>query len=103
MVGFSAAFLIFVLMRKYARNRALVEPPVGDAPPPHGTRAILVGTCTAVSFAHGSNDGQKGVGLVMLILIGLLPAGFALNPDASADSLARCSQTCRHALRGAVP
>lgn len=89
MVGFSAAFLIFVLMRKYARNRALVEPPVGDAPPPHGTRAILVGTCTAVSFAHGSNDGQKGVGLVMLILIGLLPAGFALNPDASADSLAR--------------
>jgi len=89
MVGFGAAFLLFWLMKRYARNRALVEPPVGDAPPPRGTRAVLIGTCTAVSFAHGSNDGQKGVGLVMLILIGLLPAGFALNPDASADSLER--------------
>jgi len=89
MVGFGAAFLLFWLMRRYARNRALVEPPVGSAPPPTGTRAVLIGTCTAVSFAHGSNDGQKGVGLVMLILIGLLPAGFALNPDASAESLGR--------------
>ena len=57
----------------------LYEAPEGQAPPPRGIRALLIGTCTAVSFAHGSNDGQKGMGLIMLILIGCAPTAYALN------------------------
>lgn len=82
MVGFCAAFGLFWVIRRYTRDPALVRAPEGTRPPPPGTRAILIGTCSAVSFAHGSNDGQKGVGLVMLILIGLVPAGFALDRGA---------------------
>ena len=41
----------------------------------------MVGTCTGVSFFHGSNDGQKGMGLIMLILIGTVPTAYALNHD----------------------
>ena len=36
-------------------------------------------TCTGVSFEHGSNDGQKGMGLIMLILVGTVPMAYALN------------------------
>jgi len=87
-VGFAAAFGLFWVIRRYTRNPALVRAPAGGEPPPTGTRAILIGTCSAVSFAHGSNDGQKGVGLVMLILIGLVPAGFALDRGADGSALA---------------
>jgi PiT family inorganic phosphate transporter len=80
--GFGTAFLLLVLIRRYARNPALNRPPEGDQPPPRGTRSLLIFTSCAVSFAHGQNDGQKGVGLVMLILMGLVPAGFALNSNA---------------------
>ena len=58
-------------------------------PPYAGSSIPLIATCTGVSLAHGSNDGQKGIGLVMLILIGLLPAQFALNPDHHKDAAAR--------------
>src|SRR5262249_34709052 len=58
---------------------SLYSEPQGDTPPPLWIRAILVLTCTGVSFAHGSNDGQKGMGLIMLILIGIVPTAYALN------------------------
>ncbi|MEZ4454207.1 MAG: inorganic phosphate transporter [Nannocystaceae bacterium] len=87
LVGFAAAFALYWAIRRFARDRTLLDAPKGDAPPPPTTRAILVGTCSAVSFAHGSNDGQKGVGLVMLILIGLLPASFALDPGLGGAAL----------------
>jgi PiT family inorganic phosphate transporter len=72
-------------MRALIRSQALYEPPKGNAPPPFWIRALLIGTCTGVSFAHGSNDGQKGMGLIMLILVGIVPTAFALNrtPDAA--------------------
>ena len=60
-------------------NKALYEAPKGTEPPPFWIRALLVLTCTGVSFAHGSNDGQKGMGLIMLILIGTVPTAYALN------------------------
>ncbi|TIX49927.1 MAG: inorganic phosphate transporter, partial [Mesorhizobium sp.] len=65
------------------RNPALYEAPKGNTPPPWWIRALLIFTCTGVSFAHGSNDGQKGMGLIMLILIGVVPTAYALNrtPD----------------------
>ncbi|WP_375270700.1 inorganic phosphate transporter [Sphingomonas sp.] len=79
LIGFGAAMLMLVVLRAVARNPTLMQAPEGDAPPPRGIRALLVFTCTAVSFSHGSNDGQKGMGLIMLILIGCAPTAYALN------------------------
>jgi PiT family inorganic phosphate transporter len=80
-IGFVLAALLLVLFKRLVKSPALHQPPPGDKPPPAWVRGILVLTCTGVSFAHGSNDGQKGVGLIMLILIGLVPIHFALNMD----------------------
>jgi PiT family inorganic phosphate transporter len=66
-------------MKRVLRNPKLYTEPEANAPPPRGIRALLIFTCTAVSFAHGGNDGQKGMGLIMLILIGCAPTAYALN------------------------
>jgi len=47
----------------------------------------MVLTCTGVSFFHGSNDGQKGMGLIMLILIGTVPTAYALNHAVTANDI----------------
>jgi len=78
-VGFVCAALLLWLMKVVIKNRALYEAPVGNEPPPFWIRGLLVLTCTGVSFAHGSNDGQKGMGLIMLILVGTVPTAYALN------------------------
>jgi PiT family inorganic phosphate transporter len=78
-IGFVCAFLLLWLMKAVIKNRALYEAPVGTEPPPFWIRSLLVLTCTGVSFAHGSNDGQKGMGLIMLILVGTVPTAYALN------------------------
>jgi inorganic phosphate transporter, PiT family len=78
-VGFVVAGGLLLLMRKLIPNEALYEAPKGDQPPPFWIRALLVTTCTGVSFFHGSNDGQKGMGLIMLILIGTVPTAYAVN------------------------
>jgi PiT family inorganic phosphate transporter len=79
LVGFAGAFLLLSLMKVVVKNRKLYEAPEGTQPPPFWIRALLLLTCTGVSFAHGSNDGQKGMGLIMLILIGTVPTAYALN------------------------
>src|SRR5271167_3628765 len=78
-VGFVVAGSLLLLMKKLIPSKALYAAPVGDAPPPFWIRALLVTTCTGVSFFHGSNDGQKGMGLIMLILIGTVPTAYAVN------------------------
>jgi inorganic phosphate transporter, PiT family len=78
-VGFCAAALLLVVIRFVIRNPALYSEPKGNQPPPWWIRGVLILTCTSVSFAHGSNDGQKGMGLIMLILIGTVPTAYALN------------------------
>ena len=78
-VGFVFAALLLLLFKVVIKDPRLFEAPKGDAPPPFWIRALLVLTCTGVSFAHGSNDGQKGMGLIMLILIGTVPTAYALN------------------------
>jgi inorganic phosphate transporter, PiT family len=78
-VGFVCAALLLWTLKLFIKNRALYEAPEGTEPPPFWIRALLVLTCTGVSFAHGSNDGQKGMGLIMLILIGTVPTAYALN------------------------
>ncbi|MET4896043.1 anion permease [Sphingomonadaceae bacterium jetA1] len=79
LLGFVGALLLLLVMKRFLKNKRLYREPEGKAPPPRGIRALLIFTCTAVSFAHGSNDGQKGMGLIMLILIGCAPTAYALN------------------------
>ena len=79
LIGFGAAFVLFMLFKLVARDPRLYKAPEGDAPPPLYIRILLILTCGGVSYAHGSNDGQKGMGLIMLILVGTVPTAYALN------------------------
>lgn len=78
-IGFLLAGLLLWVLKAAVRVPALYAEPEGNQPPPFWIRALLILTCTGVSFAHGSNDGQKGMGLIMLILIGTVPTVYALN------------------------
>ena len=78
-IGFVFAGMLILLAKQVAKFPELYEAPKGDTPPPLPIRALMVLTCTGVSFFHGSNDGQKGMGLIMLILIGTVPTAYALN------------------------
>ena len=84
LVGFTFAALLLLTLRKVVKTDTLFKAPEGTAPPPFWIRGLLLLTCTGVSFAHGSNDGQKGMGLIMLILIGTVPTAYALNHTVSA-------------------
>jgi phosphate/sulfate permease len=81
LIGFGLTALLVILLKKTVNDPTLFKEPDPKKVPPAWIRAILIATCTGVSFSHGSNDGQKGVGLVMLILIGIVPAYFAINPN----------------------
>ena len=87
LVGFVAAALLLLLMKRLVKRAELYEDPKPGHPPPTWIRGLLVLTCTGVSFAHGSNDGQKGIGLILLILIGILPGTYALNLQTDRASL----------------
>ena len=78
-VGFALAASLLTLSKVFIKDKRLYEAPKGTEPPPFWIRGLLILTCTGVSFAHGSNDGQKGMGLIMLILIGTVPTAYALN------------------------
>ncbi len=88
LVGFAAAALLLIVLRLVVRIPALYAEPKGSEPPPWWIRGLLILTCTSVSYAHGSNDGQKGMGLIMLILIGTVPTAYALNRALPAGQIA---------------
>jgi inorganic phosphate transporter, PiT family len=108
--GFVLAMLLLLLLKAVVKVPALYKAPEGDAPPPIWIRALLWFTCGAVSFGHGSNDGQKGMGLIMLILIGTVPTVYALNhavgpgqvQDFAAVSEQAANALASHATPGAV-
>src|SRR6202522_1026249 len=79
LIGFSAAWLLLSILKATVKIPALYKEPEGTKPPPLWIRGLLILTCTGVSFFHGGNDRQKGMGLIMLILIGTLPTAYALN------------------------
>ncbi len=79
LIGFLFSALFLFVMKRVIQNRKLYKEPEGNQPPPLWIRALLFFTCTGASFAHASNDGQKGMGLIMLILIGTVPTAYALN------------------------
>jgi len=78
-VGFVGSALLLLILKLFFRDRRLYVPPQGEDQPPGWVRTVLIGTCGGVSFAHGSNDGQKGMGLLLLVLIGFFPLHYALT------------------------
>ncbi len=109
-LGFVGAMVLLWLMKRTIPDPQLYKEPEGDRPPPWHIRGLLVFTCTAVSFAHGGNDGQKGMGLIMLILIGVAPTAYALNrtmPDSSTPAFVQAAgaaqQVFRAHAKGAPP
>ncbi|SOE23579.1 inorganic phosphate transporter, PiT family [Spirosomataceae bacterium TFI 002] len=89
-IGFSLAMLLMYIIKNVVnkkRRDELFEEPKKDSKPPKWIKWTLISTCTLVSFAHGRNDGQKGIGLIMLILIGVLPSYFATHSEKSLSNL----------------
>jgi len=102
-IGFCAAALLLLALRALVKNRELYDEPKSNAPPPAWIRGLLILTCTGVSFAHGSNDGQKGMGLIMLILVGTVPLAYALNramPAEEVTQFAALAQVTQQSLQG---
>ena len=81
LIGFLGAAVLLFIVKRVTSDPRVNSAPEGDEPPPGWIRAVLISTCTGVSLAHGSNDGQKGVGLIMLILIGIMPARYGIDPN----------------------
>jgi PiT family inorganic phosphate transporter len=97
LLGFVLAGALYFLCRKRLHDEHLYRP-VTDKPPIWWMRGILILTCFGVSFSHGTNDGQKSIGLIMLVIIGIFPATYALNPAAKTSV-----QDTAHAMRQARP
>jgi PiT family inorganic phosphate transporter len=88
-VGFLCTAILFLLVKAIIKNPQLYSEPDPHKAPPLWIRAILCLTCTGVSYSHGSNDGQKGMGLIMLILIGIIPSMYALDLGASPAAIGK--------------
>jgi PiT family inorganic phosphate transporter len=102
-LGFLGAMVLLWIMKRTIRDPQLYKEPRGKKPPPWHIRSLLVFTCTAVSFAHGGNDGQKGMGLIMLILIGMAPTAYALNrtmPDSSTPAFVQAAASAQQVFSG---
>jgi PiT family inorganic phosphate transporter len=95
LLGFIGAGILFRIVHRVVRDRHLFEPTTEGRPPVWWVRWLLIATCSGVSFAHGSNDGQKSIGLIMLTIIGILPAQFTLNfayPSAATGEVAAAAE-----------
>lgn len=99
LVGFICAAVLLMLLKMIVKNPALYAAPEGNKAPPLWIRGLLIATCTGVSFAHGSNDGQKGMGLIMLILIGTVPTAYALNRALPDSQIAQFQNTSEAASK----
>jgi PiT family inorganic phosphate transporter len=99
LVGFVFSAALLLILKFLVRKPDLYAEPKGSAAPPLWIRGLLVLTCTGVSFAHGSNDGQKGMGLIMLILIGTVPTTYALNRALPASEMAHFVQNSEQASK----
>ena len=106
LVGFVCAAVLLLLLRALVKNKELYKAPEGNKPPPWWIRGILILTCTGVSFSHGSNDGQKGMGLIMLILVGTVPMAYALNRAMPVDQVTQfvaVAQVTQQSLARSLP
>jgi PiT family inorganic phosphate transporter len=87
LVGFSLAIIVMFIFKRLIKNDTIYKEPIPGKTPPIWIRVMLWMTCGLVSFFHGQNDGQKGVGLIMLILISILPAQFSLDGTINLQSV----------------
>jgi len=87
LLGFSVSIIMMFLFKRFIKNETIYKEPIPGKTPPIWIRMILWLTCGLVSFFHGQNDGQKGVGLIMLILIAILPGQFALDSSINLQSV----------------
>jgi PiT family inorganic phosphate transporter len=94
-LGFVLAGGLYFVMNKFVRDSHLYKPVKDGNAPVWWVRGLLVLTCTGGRVAHGSNDGQKSIGLIMLTIIGLLPAVFGLNP-AAGEAIRNLAHTAGH-------
>ncbi len=94
-IGFTLAALLLLVSKALIKRPELYTAPDPEKGPPLWIKGLLIFTCTGVSFAHGSNDGQKGMGLLMLILVGIVPAQFALNLGTDTPSLNKLLATSK--------
>ena len=87
--GFTAVIIVLYVFRYVVKNKEIFKDPAENdfKPAPWWIRGILLLTCTLVSFFHGNNDGQKGVGIMMIVLLAILPSYYALNPDLRYEQL----------------
>ena len=102
LVGFALAAGLLLLFKLVLRNRTFYEPADPSKTPPWWIRGLLILTCTGVSFAHGGNDGQKGMGIIMLILIGVAPTAYALNrtmPNSATPAFLKASASASQAFQ----
>jgi PiT family inorganic phosphate transporter len=97
-IGFAVAGVLLLIAKALIKRRELYEEPRAAERPPWWIRILLIGTCMGVSFAHGSNDGQKGMGLIMLILIGTVPTAYALNRAVSPSQVHEFVMASRQAV-----
>jgi len=89
LVGFTLTVVVMFILKQVIKNKKFFKEPEPKKKPPFWTRVVLISTCTLVSYSHGKNDGQKGIGLIILILIAFAPAFFAVNSAAPKDQLMR--------------
>src|SRR5271165_5779524 len=91
-VGFVSAAALLLIMKVVVKRKELYDAPEVGKAPPLWIRALLVLTCTGVSFGHGSNDGQKGMGLIMLILVSIIPTTYAVDQRTSQQAIVDLSK-----------
>ena len=106
LMGFVFSGLLLLVMKFLIKAPQLYQEPKSAAPPPWWIRGILILTCTGVSFAHGGNDGQKGMGLIMLILIGAAPTAYALNrtmPDSATPAFIQSAMSAQKVFAAHAP
>lgn len=96
--GFSMAIALMFIFKQTIKNKKIFQEPVAGTSPPWYIRGVLILTCTLVSFFHGSNDGQKGVGLLLIVLMTFLPLHFALSPDFSPGAAGKSLDAIKTAL-----
>ncbi len=96
--GFSLAIILMYMLRVFVKNKRIFREPDPKKPPPFWIRATLVLTCTLVSFFHGSNDGQKGVGLLLVIMMAFMPTQFAMNQAINPNQLKASAENIESAL-----
>jgi inorganic phosphate transporter, PiT family len=102
-VGFGLSIGLMYLLRTYIKkNKAIFDEPSKDKEPPLWIRSILIFTCTLVSYFHGNNDGQKGVGLLLVVLMAFLPLQFALNPDVNLSEVSQHTRQVEGLIRSEI-